>query len=94
MRRIIMAALGAAVGVALLVAPASAAPSLTVYRPAITAAGSYVTVKAKTSGGAYCSIGIAGVLSYGHSKRASSAGNVSWRPVFRRALLAATTASR
>jgi hypothetical protein len=81
LRRIIAGVAGALAGLALLVSPASAASlSLTVYRPAITPAGSYVTIKAKATPGAYCAIGISGVLSYGHRKYASSAGNVSWRP--------------
>lgn len=81
LRRIIAGAIGVAAGLALFVSPASAATlSLTVYRPAITAAGSYVIVKAKATPGAYCALGITGVLSYGHQKYASSTGAVSWRP--------------
>jgi hypothetical protein len=80
LRRIIVSALGAAVGLALLASPAAAALSLTVYRPAATPAGSYVSIKAKATPRAYCAIGIAGVLNYGSRKYASSNGNVSWRP--------------
>lgn len=64
-----------------MVSPVAAATlSLTVYRPATTAAGSYVPITAKATPGAYCAIGIADVLSYGSRKYASSTGAVSWRP--------------
>lgn len=81
LRRFIASTLGLIAGFALVVSPAAAASlSPTVYRPAVTAAGSYVTVKAKATPGAYCAIGITGVVSYGHRKHASSTGAVSWRP--------------
>jgi hypothetical protein len=80
LRRLIASMLGLMAGLVFLVSPASAALSLTVYHPAITAAGSYVAIKAKATPGAYCAIGITGVLSYGHQKYASSTGDISWRP--------------
>jgi hypothetical protein len=81
MRRIVTSALAIAAGLALFLSPASAATlSLSVSRPATTAAGSYVTIKAKATPGAYCALGITGVLGYGHQKYASTSGAVSWRP--------------
>jgi hypothetical protein len=81
LRRFIASTVGLVAGLALVVSPAAAASlSLTIYRPAVTAAGSYVTIKVKATPGAYCAIGITGVLSYGHRKHASSTGAVSWRP--------------
>jgi hypothetical protein len=81
LRRLIASTVALIAGLALLVSPASAATlSLTVYRPAVTAAGSTVTLKAKATPGAYCAIGITGVLSYGYRKYASSTGAVSWTP--------------
>jgi hypothetical protein len=81
LRRFTMALIGAAVGLALLVTPASAASlSLTVYTPPMTPAGSVVTVRAKATPGAYCAISITHVLAYGYRKYANRYGAVSWSP--------------
>lgn len=68
-------------GLVALAAPAQAAtpaPTVTVYKPAATPAGSKFTVKAKATRGSLCAIGITGVLSYGHQKHPTSASNLTW----------------
>jgi hypothetical protein len=68
-------------GLVALAAPAQAAtpaPTVTVYKPAATPAGSKFTVRAKATRGSTCAIGITGVLSYGHSKHPTSASNLTW----------------
>jgi hypothetical protein len=68
-------------GLVALAAPAQAAtpaPTVTVYKPAATPAGSKFTMKAKATRGSLCAIGITGVLSYGHQKHPTSASNLTW----------------
>jgi hypothetical protein len=80
LRRIVAGAVGIAAGLALFVAPVSAAtaPRVTVYRPPVTDAGAKVTIRAKATPGAYCSLTVQYILRTTKPKLVGTHGAPSW----------------